>query len=99
MDHFDDRFEWDVEKSEDCYRRRKFDFEYASRLFDSDYYFEELDERDYGSEERNICVGRIDGNYYTVVYTLRGTRKRIISAWLADDDEMIKYAEYFESAE
>ncbi len=99
MEHFDDRFEWDLDKSEDCYRRRKFDFEYASRLFESDYYYEEFDDRDYFGEERNVCVGRIDGGYYTVVYTPRGKRKRIISAWLSDDDEVMKYAKYFGSAE
>ena len=98
MDYSDDRFEWDVAKSEDCYRRRHFDFEYASRVFDSDYYYEEL-ERDYGNEERNVCVGKVDEGYLTVVYTPRGRHKRIISAWVADDNEMKKYAEYFESAE
>ena len=99
MDCGDERFEWDIEKSEDCYRRRHFDFEYASRVFDSDYYYEEVDERDYGAEERNVCVGKIDEQYLTVVYTPRRKRKRIISAWVSDDGEVKKYAEYFESAE
>ena len=43
--------------------RRHFDFAYAVRIFDSDYYYEEIDERDYGDEERNICVGTIDERY------------------------------------
>ena len=73
------------------------DFAYASRVFDSDYYYEEIDERDYGGEERSICVGKIDEEYFTVVYTPRGTRKRIITAWVADDAEVRKYVEYFES--
>jgi uncharacterized DUF497 family protein len=99
LDHFDDCFEWDVDKSDDCFKRRNFDFQYASRVFESDSYYEEIDERDYGCEERNICVGRIDDEYYTVVYTHRGTRKRIVSAWLADDDQVRKYVEYFGSPE
>ena len=99
MDYLDERFEWDIEKSDDCYRRRHFDFEYVSRVFDTDYYYEDSDLRDYDDEERNICVGKIDDRYFTVVYTPRGLRTRIISAWLANDDEVKKYAEYFESAE
>jgi uncharacterized DUF497 family protein len=98
LEYRDERFEWDVEKSEDCYRRRYFDFAYAARIFDSDYYYEEIDERDYGDEERNICVGTIDERSFTVVYTPRGTRKRIISAWFAEDREVKKYAHYFEAA-
>ena len=94
-DHVDERFEWDVAKSDDCYRRRHFDFKHASRVFESDDYYEELDQREYDREERNICVGNIDGILYIVVYTPRGTRKRIISAWVADDGEVRGFAEYF----
>ncbi len=99
MDYADERSDRDIRKSAVCYRHRHFDFEYASRVFDSDYHYEEIDERDYGDEERNICVGKIDEQCFTVVYTPRGTRIRIISAWVSDDDEVKKYAEYFESAE
>jgi uncharacterized DUF497 family protein len=99
VDYVDERFEWDFEKSENCYRRRYFDFEFASRVFDSDHYYEEIDERDYDGEVRNVCVGGIDGQYITVVYTPREHRKRIIAALVADDDEVEKYVRYFGAAE
>lgn len=82
-DYVDERFGWDVAKSEDCYRRRHFDFKHASRVFESDDYYEELDERESDGEERNVCVGKIDGLFFTV------------SAWVADDGEVTRYVKYF----
>ncbi len=92
-DHVDDRFEWDVGKSERCLAERGFDFAFASRVFDFEPYYEEADERERG-EERYWCVGLIEGGFFTVVYTPRGLRKRIISAWQSDDDEILRFADH-----
>ena len=94
-EYADDQFEWDEDKSDDCFSRRGFDFQFACRVFQSDLYYEEIDERAHGDEERNICVGVIEGRLFTVVYTLRHGRKRIISAWLSSDEEVRKYARFF----
>lgn len=93
-DHEDDRFEWDGVKSDRCLKERFFDFEFASQVFDSDHYYEEYDERDYG-EERSVCVGLIGDEFFTVVYTPRYGRKRLISAWRSSDEEIEKYVGYF----
>ena len=73
---------------------RFFDFAFASRLFDSDLYYEEADERARG-EERYWCVGLIEGRFFTVVYTPRGVRKRLISAWRSSDEEVVRFARHF----
>ncbi len=89
-DYRDDRFEWDLAKSARCFREKGFDFAFASLLFESDFYYEEIDDRGH-EEERNKCVGIIDTKFFTVVYTTRRSRKRIISAWQSDDEEVKKY--------
>ena len=93
-DHVDDRFEWDAGKSERCLAERFFDFAFARRLFDSDLYYEEADERERG-EERYLCVGLIEGSFFTVAYTPRGARKRVISAWRSTGDEIVGFAHHF----
>ncbi|MBI1779750.1 MAG: BrnT family toxin [Proteobacteria bacterium] len=72
--------EWDSTKSESCYRERGFDFLYAAGVFLDPDCVDVVDDRyDYG-EERRIVYGKIEGRLYVVVYTLRGTVHRIISA-------------------
>jgi uncharacterized DUF497 family protein len=92
-DHVDDRFEWDIDKSNRCLRTRRFDFAYASRLFDSNDYYEEADDREYG-EERNFCIGLIDSAFITVVYSPRRNRKRLVSAWRSSPKEIETYVRY-----
>jgi uncharacterized protein len=92
-DHVDERFEWDIDKSNRCLRERGFDFRYASRLFETDRYYEEHDERDYG-EERYLSVGVVTTVCITIVYTLRDDRKRLISARPSTDEEIESYVRY-----
>jgi len=89
-DYVDDDFEWDIDKSDDAYRRHGFDFEFASQLFDDPYFRERFEERDY-AEERIVSYGRIAGFHVTVVWTQRGRRKRIISAFQSPREDVIDY--------
>lgn len=89
-DYVDDDFEWDIDKSEDAHRRHGFDFEFASRVFDDPHYRERLEERDFG-EERVLSCGRVSGYYLTVVWTQRGRRKRIISAFQSRQEDIEDY--------
>ncbi len=87
--------EWDSAKSLSCYRERGFDFLYAAGVFLDPERVDAVDDRyDYG-EERRIVYGKIDGRLYVVVYTLRGTGHRIISARRANrrDERRVTRAE------
>ena len=90
----DDRFEWSIVKSDETYRRRGFDFAFASCIFDS-LHTEDFDEAHDRDEDRCLCVGRVNGRFVTVVYAQRGERKRIISAWLSSSEEIDGYARAF----
>jgi uncharacterized DUF497 family protein len=94
-DHVDRDFEWDIDKSEATYELRGFDFHFASRLFEDLHYRERLETRDLG-EERVVSYGAIDGVHITVVWTERGSRKRIISAFLSARKDIIDYEQAIE---
>ena len=80
-------FEWDETKSEASFEKRGFDFAYANRaFFDTNRVIEPDDRRDYG-EERYRLRGSINGRLYVVIYTLRHSAIRIISAHKASHRE------------
>lgn len=79
-------FEWDPDKSEATFRQRGFDFAYAARLFVGDWIETEDTRADYG-ETRVKAVGQVGPDVLAVVYTVRGSAVRIISARLANRKE------------
>jgi uncharacterized DUF497 family protein len=88
------KFEWDEAKSERNRTERGFDFEFAKRVFDGDT-LERVDNRwDYG-EERIVAFGKIEGEVLAVVYTWRGSVRRIISARRASRREHEAYFKSF----
>jgi uncharacterized DUF497 family protein len=77
-DYVGKHFEWDIEKSEEIYSRRGFNFELVARMLARDrYVYVRIDERD--SEERMIAIGKAGSLFITAVYTMRHGRKRIIT--------------------
>ena len=84
-------FEWDDAKSDSCFERRGFDFAYAVRaFFDPQRLVFPDTRRDYG-EDRFRLIGVIDGRAFVVVYTMRGSAVRIISARKASRKEVAEY--------
>ena len=84
-------FEWDDAKSNSCFIRRGFDFAYAVRaFFDPQRIVAQDRRRDYG-EDRYRLLGMIGGRAYVVVYTVRGSTIRIISARKANGKEVADY--------
>ncbi len=84
-------FEWDDAKNNACFVRRGIDFAYAVRAFLDPHRIVAQDRRrDYG-EERYRLLGMIDGRAYVVVYTMRGSAIRIISARKANGKEVADY--------
>jgi uncharacterized DUF497 family protein len=87
-------FEWDDAKSDETYRSRGLDFEFASHVFDGSFLEREDLRRDYG-EARFVVIGVVDGRLITVVWTPRWSRRRIVAAWPSSNQERRMYREYF----
>ena|SRR2546423_8852919 len=89
MDDFDG-FEWDADKSERCFQERKFDFDHAAKVFEEDY-IEWEDRRANHGEARFITVGEVESRVLAVIWTPRGTIRRIISARTASKRERKRF--------
>jgi uncharacterized DUF497 family protein len=85
------KFTWNDSKSESCFSKRGFDFEYASQVFDDvDRKVIEDTSMSYG-EKRFQIVGQIEGRLFVVICTPRQDKIRIISARKANQREVIKH--------
>ena len=71
-------FEWDDAKAAINYAKHKISFEAAAAVFDDPEVVTATRKRD--GEERFRAIGAIDGRVFTVVYTMRAARMRLISA-------------------
>jgi uncharacterized DUF497 family protein len=88
-------FEWDPPKSAECASQRRFDFAFATQIFNGPVMDWEDTRRDYGGQ-RVIAVGRAGTEVLTVVYTERtqpggGMTRRIISARRSSQNERKAY--------
>ena len=84
-------FEWDDAKSDRCFVQRGFDFAFAAYAFRDPNRIVERDRRlDYG-EDRYRLVGAIGNRVFVLIYTLRGSAIRIISARKANKKEVREY--------
>ena len=89
-------FEWDDHKSRATLAERGFGFDAAARIFAGVYLEREDLRQDYG-ERRFVVTGEFQGIVLTVVWTPRGIRRRIISAWRASNRERREYRDYCEA--
>ena len=83
-------FDWDDDKDEVVRAVRGFGFADAIGIF-LGRTVEWQDMRDCGGETRMIAVGECDGDFYTLVYTDRGTVRRITTAWSSDREERMSW--------
>ena len=84
-------FEWDDAKSDACFADRGFDFAYVAHAFLDEHRIVGLDRRwDYG-EDRYRLLGAVEGRVFVVIYTMRGSTNRIISARKANRREVREY--------
>ena len=88
----DDLFEWDDRKAASNARKHGVRFDEARGLFDDPFALDDPD--DDPDEERWLTIGMSGVDLLVVVYTERGRRKRIISAWKADASDAERYAEH-----
>ena len=85
------KFEWDENKSLDCFRIRGFHFHLAAQVFGDPQRKVQLDSRFIYGKDRYLALGRVDDRVLTVVYTTRNDSIRIISARKANAREVKKY--------
>ena len=84
-------FEWDDAKSDACFAQRGFDFAYAIRAFLDPNRITSRDHRwDYG-EDRYRLLGEIEGRVFVLIFTVRNSTIRIISARKANKREVEAY--------
>ncbi|HEX5727642.1 MAG TPA: BrnT family toxin [Longimicrobiaceae bacterium] len=81
-------FEWDANKRALNLWKHRIDFEDAIRIFESAVVTKRSDRE---GEERWVAVGEVDRRVLAVVYTIRDSRYRIISARRARRDEQRSY--------
>ena len=89
------RFSWDARKSDRNLRKRGFDFEFATQIFEGSTLEGVDSRRDYG-ERRMIALGQAQDIPLTVVYTDRAEvggeiNRRIISARKSNHREREAY--------
>lgn len=83
--------EWDDAKAASNLAKHGVPFQAAEAAFADGGQLDMLDDRrDYGEERRNL-VGMADGVLISVIYTMRGSTARIISARFASRKERAAY--------
>lgn len=82
--------EWDPAKRESNLAKHGIDFVVAIRIFNGPT-VERTDPRRVHREERIVATGAVGPTIQTVVYTIRGDRRRIISARRARHNEEAAY--------
>ena len=84
-------FQWDEQKAQSNEVKHLVSFPFATRAFDDEERLTVVDNRgDYG-EIRYITVAKIDNRVYIVVFTLRSSIIRLISARKANAREVKRY--------
>lgn len=88
-------FVWDTAKNEyNIANHEKLSFEKASRVFNDPFLFQDYDYSHSVEEDRDKCIGRIEGLYIaTVIATDRDGLIRLISARRATPTEVKLYEE------
>jgi uncharacterized DUF497 family protein len=90
-------YEWDEAKRLANVAKHGIDFPDAVHIFEGEFVEAEDRRRNYG-EVRMLASGELDGRVIRVVYTWRGDRRRIISAWRARRNDSRAYYASIEQA-
>ncbi|RCW84272.1 hypothetical protein C7476_10423 [Phyllobacterium bourgognense] len=90
-----DRFEWDEERAKANLRKHGVAFG-AAEKFEFNTALEHLDDRHNYEEERIVAIGFIGPPLFTLVYTERSDKIRVISLRKSKTIEIRKYAKYYE---
>ncbi len=86
-------FEWDESKSNSNKSKHGIDFETAKNIFLDENRIEII--APYPIENRFICIGKLNGKLWAVIFTIRGDTIRIISARRSRKKEVKLYEEKY----
>lgn len=86
--------EWDEPKREEVLAERGVDILTAALIFERPVLTRRDDRADYG-EERFLSLGLVEDVPYTVVWTPRGERRRIVTAWQGGRKDHATYQNRF----
>jgi uncharacterized DUF497 family protein len=89
----DDDFEWDDAKAAQNLADHGVSFEAARLAFDDPFADERKDPRQNYGEDRFILLGMVQERLLVVAFTMRGERRRMISARCAEPHERRRYHE------
>lgn len=84
-------FEWDERKDEANQQKPGFSFVAASAVFDDPRHVKVDSSKPEHGEIRQRAIGVVKGQLITVIFTMRPTGTRIISARRARSDERAQY--------
>ena len=84
-------FEWDEKKAQSNETKHSVSFPFITRAFDDENRLTVIDDRRNYGEVRYITLARIEQRVYVLVYTMRGTVIRLISAPQANSKEVKRY--------
>jgi len=82
-------FEWDLQKSANNKIKHGIDFEEAATIWEDANLI--VLKSKYLEERRFLAIGHIHNKNWTIVFTLRAGKVRIISARRAHDEEVVYY--------
>lgn len=75
---------WDEKKRQTNIDKHGFDFVHVDQIIENKHV---LLASQYNDEKRYLAVGKIEGRYATVIYTMRDTQYRVISIRSARHEE------------
>jgi hypothetical protein len=84
--------EWDSRKAAANLSKHGVPFLFAARVFDDPQRIQSDVSNERDGEQRQKCIGMIDGKMFAVVFTWRGDNRRIISARRTNAKEERQYA-------
>lgn len=85
------QFEWDPNKNESNLAKHGISFAAAARVFDDPHFIDMESSKLEHGESRSKAIGVVESQLFTVVYTDRGERRRIISARRSRVNERRQY--------
>ena len=85
-------FEWDEAKRSEVFAARGVDILYAALIFEGPVFVKRDDRKDYG-EERWTAIGAVEEQCFVVVYTIRDSAVRLITAWKGGRNDRARYQE------
>ncbi|WP_442873040.1 BrnT family toxin [Aurantimonas sp. A3-2-R12] len=83
-------FEWNEEKRGQVLRERGVDMVRAARIFEG-FCAQKEDRREEYGEKRFVAIGLVEDECFVLVWTPRGNKRRLITAWKGGRDERQDY--------